>query len=141
LKLLNPLGVALKLAQTYGAAAENRLQTLSDDIKAIDNIEGQLQAYHDDMLNDFTPRLAQLEGLLQELEARGNEFFDEHIRVGRARHLIKRDYLSRLFREEVVGDMDRQIDNATQSIIDWLIERNLKLWQDINAYLDRRQVS
>lgn len=141
LKLLNPLGVGLRLAQTYRVAADVRLETLSDDIKAIDNIEGQLAVYRNDMLRDFEPRLSQLELLLHELENRGNAFFDEHIRVGRIRDIMKKGEIERLFRDEVVGDMDRQIDFATQQIIDWLIERNLKLWQDVNTYLDRRQLT
>nr|MBP8252154.1 dynamin family protein [Herpetosiphon sp.] len=38
LKLLNPLGVGLKLASTYRTAADERLKTLSDDIRTIDNM-------------------------------------------------------------------------------------------------------
>jgi small GTP-binding protein len=141
LKLLNPLGVGQKLAQTYRAASDVRLATLADDIKAIENIDGQLIAYRSEMMRDFEPRLSQLELLLHELENRGNEFFDEHIRVGKIRELIKRSQIDQLFRTEVVGNMDREIDLATQQIIDWLIERNLKLWQDVNTYLDRRQLT
>jgi small GTP-binding protein len=141
LKLLNPLGVGLRLAQTYRAAADVRLETLTGDIKAIENIEGQLAVYRAEMMRDFEPRLAQLELLLHELETRGNAFFDEHIRVGRARDMLKKGYLESQFRDEVVGEMDREIDGATQQIIDWLIERNLKLWQDVNSYLDRRQLT
>ena len=141
LKLLNPLGVGLKLAQTYRAASDTRLATLAEDIKAIENIDGQLVAYRSEMMRDFEPRLSQLEMLLHDLETRGNEFFDEHIRVGRIRDLLKRDRLEHTFREQVVGNMDREIDLATQQIIDWLIERNLKLWQDVNTYLDRRQLT
>ncbi len=141
LKLLNPLGVGLKLAQTYRAASDTRLETLTEDVKAIENIDGQLQAYRTEMMRDFEPRLSQLELLLHELENRGNEFFDEQIRVGKIRDLLKKDQLERKFREEVVGNMDREIDLATQQIIDWLIERNLKLWQDVNTYLDRRQLT
>ncbi len=141
LKLLNPLGVGLKLAQTYRAASDTRLETLTEDVKAIENIDGQLQAYRTEMMRDFEPRLSQLELLLHELENRGNEFFDEQIRVGKIRDLLKKDQLEKKFREDVVGNMDREIDLATQQIIDWLIERNLKLWQDVNTYLDRRQLT
>ncbi|WP_110518573.1 dynamin family protein [Herpetosiphon llansteffanensis] len=141
LKLLNPLGVGQKLATTYRTASDERLQTLSDDIKAINNIEGQIQVYKADMQRDFTPRIAQLENLIHEFEQRGHSFFDEQIRIGRARDLIKKDLLEQRFRDQVVGDLDADTDRITQQIIDWLIERNLKLWQDVNAYIDRRQLS
>lgn len=141
LKLLNPLGVGLKLASTYRTAADERLKTLSDDIRTIDNIDGQVNAYKAEMQRDFTPRLGNLEGLLQELENRGNAFFDEHIRLGRFKDMLKREEMERMFREQVIGDMEGQIDRATQDIIDWLIERNLRLWQDVTSYIDRRQLS
>ncbi|HEY1011878.1 MAG TPA: dynamin family protein [Herpetosiphonaceae bacterium] len=141
LKLLNPLGVGLRLSQTYRAAADERLKTLAGDLSAIENIEGQLSAYRAEMQRDFEPRLGRLEMLLQELEERANRFFDEHVRVGRIKGLLKPDVMQQEFRQEVVGDMDARIDAEVQHIIDWLIERNLKLWQDVNSYLDRRQLT
>ena len=141
LKLLNPLGVGLKIASTYRAASEERLETLSDDVKAIENIQTQLDAYRSDMQRDFEPRLAKLELLLNDIEQRGYAFFDEHIRVRHMRNLLKPDQIKQRFETEVVGDLDREIDQEINAVIDWLIERNLKLWQDVNAYIDRRNIS
>jgi hypothetical protein len=41
----------------------------------------------------------------------------------------------------VVGDTPRDIDDEVGRVIDWIVERNLKLWQDISAYIDRRQIA
>ncbi len=141
LKLLNPLGVALKIASTYRSTADERLSTLTDDVKAIENIDSQLKAYRDEMNRDFAPRLSRIELLLNETEQRGYEFFDEHVRLGRMRDLIKPSQIQEQFQREVIGNLDHEIDREVQGIIDWLIERNLRLWQEVNAYLDRRQIS
>lgn len=141
LKLLNPLNVGLRLAGRYKETAFERLKLLAEDVQTIDNIDRQLALFHEEMLRDFEPRLARLEVLLGEMEARGMAFFDEHIRIGRIRGLMDSDGIRRAFEKEVIADTPRQIEDEVGRIIDWIVERNLKVWEDINAYIDRRQIA
>jgi GTP-binding protein EngB required for normal cell division len=141
LKLLNPLNVGLRLAGTYKATAFERLKLLAEDVSTLQNIDTQLAAFHQEMLRDFEPRLGRLDALLGEMEVRGLNFFDETIRFGRIRDLMRTDQLRKDFEREVVSDTPRAIDDETGRVIDWIVERNLRLWQDIGAYIDRRQVS
>jgi GTP-binding protein EngB required for normal cell division len=141
LKLLNPLNVGLRLAATYKATAFERLKMLAEDVSTLQNIDTQLAAFHQEMLRDFEPRLGRLDALLAEMEVRGMNFFDETIRFGRIRDLMRTDQVRKDFEREVVGDTPRLIEDETGRVIDWIVERNLRLWQDIGAYIDRRQVS
>ncbi len=141
LKLLNPLNVGLRLADTYKSKAFERLKLLANDIETIQNIDRQLTAFHEEMLEDFEPRLARLEVLLQEMERRGAAFFDETIRIGRIRALMDSEAVRRGFEKEVVGDLHQRIEEEVGRIIDWIVERNLKVWEDIHAYIDRRQIA
>lgn len=141
LKLLNPLNVGLRLAGTYKATAFERLKLLAEDVSTLQNIDTQLAAFHQEMLRDFEPRLGRLDALLGEMEVRGMNFFDETIRFGRIRDLMRTDQVRKDFEREVVSDTPRAIDDETGRVIDWIVERNLRLWQDIGAYIDRRQVS
>lgn len=141
LKLLNPLNVGLRLAGTYKATAFERLKLLADDVATLQNIDTQLAAFHQEMLRDFEPRLGRLDALLAEMEVRGMNFFDDTIRFGRIRDLMRTDQVRKDFEREVVGETPRAIDDETGRVIDWIVERNLRLWQDIGAYIDRRQVS
>ncbi len=141
LKLLNPLGVGLRLAATYKEGAFERLKLLADDVETIDNIDSQLALFHEEMLRDFEPRLSRLEVLLQEMERRGIAFFDETIRIGRIRSLMDSDAVRREFEREVIGETPERIEEEVGRIIDWIVERNLKVWQDIHAYIDRRQIA
>lgn len=141
LKLLNPLNVGLRLAATYRATAFERLKMLAEDVAALQNIDTQLAAFHQEMLRDFQPRLGRLDALLAEMEVRGMNFFDETIRFGRIRDLMRTDQVRKDFEREVVGDTSRMVDEEAGRVIDWIVERNLKLWQDIGSYIDRRQVS
>jgi small GTP-binding protein len=141
LKLLNPLNVGLRLASKYKQATFDRLKLLAQDVEALQNIDQQLALFHQEMLRDFEPRLGRLDLLLSDMERRGSRFFEETIRIGRIRSLMDSEAVKRSFEREVIGETPRQIEAEVGRVIDWIVERNHKLWQDINAYIDRRQLS
>jgi small GTP-binding protein len=141
LKLLNPLNVGLRLASKYKDAAFERLKLLAQDVEALQNIDQQLALYHQDMLREFEPRLARLDLLLSEMEARGIRFFEETIRIGRIKSLLDSEAVKRAFEREVIGDTPRQMEEEVGRVIDWIVERNHKLWQDIGEYIERRQLT
>jgi small GTP-binding protein len=141
LKLLNPLNVGLRLASKYKDATFERLKLLAQDVEAIQNIYQQLAVFHQEMLRDFEPRLARLDVLLGDMERRGMRFFEETIRIGRIKSLMDSEGVKRTFEREVIGETPREIEDEVGRVIDWIVERNLKLWQDISAYIERRQIT
>ena len=141
LKLLNPLNVGLRLAAKYKDAAFERLKLLTQDVEAIQNIDQQLALFHQEMLRDFEPRLARLDVLLGDMERRGMRFFEETIRIGRIKSLLDSEGVKRTFEREVIGETPREIEDEVGRVIDWIVERNLKLWQDISGYIERRQLT
>jgi hypothetical protein len=141
LKLLNPLNVGLRLASKYKDATFERLKLLAQDVEAIQNIDQQLALFHQEMLRDFEPRLARLDLLLSDMERRGMQFFEETIRIGRIKSLMDSEGVKRTFEREVIGETPREIEDEVGRVIDWIVERNLKLWQDISAYIERRQIT
>jgi small GTP-binding protein len=139
LKLLNPLNVGLRLAERYGQVAFDRLKTLAADIEAIAEIDRQLAAYHQDMLGDLSGRLAKIDALLLEMERRGAAYFEETIRIGRIKSLMDSDALRRDFEARVVGDTPERIQEEAARVVDWIVERNLAVWREVERYIDRRQ--
>jgi small GTP-binding protein len=141
LKLLNPLNVGLRLASKYKDAAFQRLKLLAQDVEAIQNIDQQLALFHQEMLRDFEPRLARLDVLLADMERRGMRFFEETIRIGRIKSLMDSEGVKRTFERDVIAETPREIEDEVGRVIDWIVERNLKLWQDISSYIERRQIA
>ncbi len=141
LKLLNPLNVGLRLAGRYKEAAFERLKLLSQDIEALQSIDAQLALFHQEMLRDFEPRLSRLDQLLTEMESRGRRYFEETIRLGRIKSLLDGDGIKRAFEREVVGDTPQHLEAEVGRLIDWIVERNLKVWQDVSQFVDRRRIS
>ncbi len=141
LKLLNPLNVGLRLASKYKDATFERLKLLAQDVEAIQNIDQQLALFHQEMLRDFEPRLSRLDVLLGDMERRGMRFFEETIRIGRIKSLMDSEGVKRTFEREVIAETPREIEDEVGRVIDWIVERNLKLWQDISSYIERRQIT
>ena len=141
LKLLNPLNVGLRLASKYKDATFERLKLLAQDVEALQNIDQQLALFHQEMLRDFEPRLTRLDLLLGEMESRGTRFFEETIRIGRIRSLMDSEGIKRSFEREVIGDTPKSIEEEVGRVIDWIVERNHRLWQDISGFIERRQLT
>jgi small GTP-binding protein len=140
LKLLSPLGVAQYLADKYLKVAEGRLDTIQEDIKTIDNIERQLDLFRDDLSDDFKYHLTEVENVLSELELRGVRFFDDTIVLRNIWQLRNKEWVEQAFEREVVGDLPQQIESRLNGLIDWMIDKNLRLWQSVMDYLKRERV-
>lgn len=139
IKLLNPLGVGLHLAERYLAIVVNRLQTLADDIEMLEDVESQMSLYKEDMQRDFRYRMADIENLLYEMEKRGLDYFEETFRLKRVFDLLSKDRIQAEFESKVVADMPAQIENKVNDLVDWLVESDLRQWQAVNEHLAERR--
>jgi hypothetical protein len=141
LKLMNPLGVADSIAGKYHDLVDGRLQSLADDFQTIENIDRQIELYRSDLQREFKFHLTEIENMLNEMELRGMTFFDDTVRIGRMFDLMRGERVRAEFEERVIADTPQQIERRVQAIIDWLVERQLRLWQGVNDYLNRRRIS
>ena len=139
LKLLNPVGVGLRLAGQYLEVIDERLDLLKEDFATITDIAGQLAVYKEDMARDFRYRLADVENVLYEFENRGIEFFDETMRLARVFDLINKNKLKADFERKVVGDVPQIIEGRVAGVIDWLVSSDLRQWQAVMEHLTRRR--
>jgi small GTP-binding protein len=140
LKLLSPLGVAQHLADKYLKVVEGRLGTIQDDVRTIENIDRQLDLFRDDLADDFRYHLTEVENVLSEFELRGMRFFDDTIVLRNIWQLRNKEWVEQAFEREVVGDLPQQIESRLNGLIDWMIEKNLRLWQSVMDYLRRERV-
>jgi small GTP-binding protein len=140
LKILNPLGVAEKVAERYAKDAEDRLKVLRDDVATIGNIERQLEVYVSDMRTQFKDYRVRIENIVLKMISRGDDFFEETIRLGRIFDLLKSDRIKAQFEQQVVADTEARIDATVEELIDWMVERDLRIWQDVTEYIDRQRL-
>jgi small GTP-binding protein len=139
LKFLTPLGIAERVLAKYRTVAAERLAVLADDFKTNENIDAQLKVYQDDMQAQFEHRLAEIENIIYEMRERGDAFFDEMVRITHIRQLMNAELVRGAFEREVVADSAQRVDAAVQGLIDWMVDHDLRMWQSIQEYLDRRK--
>src|SRR5436305_11184977 len=91
------------------------------------------------MQKNFRHRLSDIETIILDMRGRGDRFFDDTIRLGRILDLVQGERIREDFEREVIGDSATRIDSAVQELIDWLVEHEHRLWQDVMEYMDRRR--
>lgn len=138
LKLQNPLGVAENLVSAAGNLLQAQADDLQEDEKTTGALEANLAAYEQELANELTPRLAEVENILHRLELRGLDFFDRTLRLTNIHHLVRGDRVRADFEAEVLADVPQQIEAQVQHLIEWLVEKDLREWQQVMAYLQRR---
>jgi small GTP-binding protein len=139
LKLQSPLGVAEHLARKYGERMAGQLGLLEDDRRTLEEIDRQRSQYERDMRREFAGYLSRIKTVLVEVERRGDVFFDDTIRFGNLISLMNSDRTRKLFEERVVRGADQEVDRAVSETVDWFMQRNLQLWEDIMAFVNERR--
>jgi small GTP-binding protein len=139
LKLLNPLGVGASLAARHAGYVRDRLALLKEDFETLDAVERQLAVYQQDLARDLEFRMADIDRILLEMERRGQDYFDETMRIGRVMDLLNRSRVQQGFEQQVVADAPQQIERRVGELVDWLVDADLRQWQDVTRHLAERR--
>jgi small GTP-binding protein len=139
LKLLSPLGVMQRLLAETQSMVQERANLLAEDARTVNTIDEQLRLYREDMQKNFQHRLSEIENIILDMRGRGDRFFDDTIRFRRILDLVQGERVREDFEREVISDSAARIDQSVQDLIDWLVEHEHRLWQDIMEYMDRRR--
>jgi small GTP-binding protein len=139
LKLLNPLGVGARLIRGQLTHLNADLATLAEDGKLLADIRGQTVYYDEDMQRNFKARIGEIDSLLYAMEKRGNEFFDDRLRLGRVPDLLRSKQLEQDFQAEVVSDTPRQIEDRVNELVDWMVQQDLRQWTAVADHLGKRR--
>jgi small GTP-binding protein len=138
LKLANPLGVGQALANRYGTIAGERLTVIREDLELLGDIERQLSVYREDMKRGFELRITAVEKVLTDMEARGDRFFEDTLRVGRFADLLNRARVQKEFEDRVVADVPAQIERRVGELVDWLVDQDFRQWHAVTRKISER---
>jgi len=136
LKLLTPLGVVRHLLRNNVTSLDTRLTVVHEDARVLKSIRDQVEAYSNEMRTDSERYLIEVRNVLYELERRGRSWFERTIRIGNANFLRNKDVVENRFRAEVVMDAPQAVEAVVHRMVDWTVQRNLRLWRSVFAELD-----
>lgn len=140
-KFATPLGVADQVLKRAETVARGEFEQLSQDIETAEHVEREVTGYEKDVRAEMEPRIAEVDNLLYKLQERGMDFFDQNIRLTKIGMLARGDKFRAMFEQQVLAGVPEEIDNRTRAVVDWLVEKDLREWQNILTYLQRRKVS
>lgn len=141
LKLLSPLNTASQLLSGEVTRADAARATLGDDLRVLGDLEAQRATHGETMLGELDGQLNRVARLLSEFEVRADRFIDARLRFSNLRGLLNSRELEEDFRREAVADLPEAIDRQFGTMIDRFVEANLHFWEDVQAFLIRRQPS
>ncbi|MEA4930064.1 MAG: dynamin family protein [Anaerolineaceae bacterium] len=139
LKLRNPLGVGTHLLEEAKSRTEAQTREISEDIILASSLEGMLENYRRELAAELSPRLADVENILNGFENRGQEYLDNTMKLTRILDLAKPDKIKTEFQAEVQADVAEEIDGKVRGLIDWLVDKDLNVWYQVAGALERRQ--
>ena len=139
LKFASPLGVAGHIVEQAQSVLSEQAGGLNEDKETVSAVESVIAAYDQELKSELGPRLAEVENILGRLQARGLDFFDSTLRLTRIADLARGDRVRAQFEKQVLADVPQQIEERVQRLIDWLVEKDLRQWQQVMTYLQRRQ--
>jgi small GTP-binding protein len=141
IRLESPLGVATQTYAHVSQIVQTQRAVVNDDAQAVQHLDAQMVQFANDMRRDVAGHRAAVAAALSDAEVRGMQFFDDQIRIMNIHRLVRGDALQVAFEQEVAVDLATAIETHTQAMVDWMIERNLQLWQGVVDYLRRRPIS
>ena len=136
LKLLSPIGVLRHIVGRSLQVLDTRVGVMREDVRVLQSVHEQLDAYGKEMRTDAERYQLELREVLAQVERRGRTWLERNIRVGNIKLLRNRDAVENRFRNEVVADAPRAIEDVVHRMVDWTVKRNLKLWTAVFAELD-----
>ena len=141
LKLNSPLGVAENVLRKAQELNQAQAKELEADTRLVADLEGMLGAYDKALQSETAPRLAEVENVLQRFETRGQDFFDNTLRLTNIGNLTKSDKIKAKFEQEVLAEVPQEIDEKVRGMIDWLVDKDLNVWYQVMGALERRQAA
>ncbi len=138
LKLLNPLGVGDRLLRRLDGELGNRLELLAGDRRTLEDIDRQRQQFDRDIRRELANHLSRFDTVLLELERRGDNFLNDTVQWRNVLGLMNSEKVKQQFEDRVIRGSDEEIDNAVGMLVDWYIERNLKMWEDVMEFINLR---
>src|SRR5690625_360480 len=138
LKLLNPLGVASRLLKQLDGELSNRQELLAGDRRTLQAIDRQREQFDRDIRRELANHLSRFDTVLLEVERRGDHFLNETVQWRNVLGLMNSEKVQQQFQERVLRGAGDAIDEAVSLLVDWFIERNLSLWEDVMDYTTQR---
>ena len=140
-KFANPLGVAEQILKRENTRLTHERAQLQSDVEMVDTVGREMTTYESEVKSELGARLAEVDNVMLRLQARGVDFFDQKFRLTNLPNLARGDRFRALFESQVLTGVSDEIDHDVQSAVNWLVEKDLRHWQQVATFLTKRRLA
>ena len=140
-KFANPLGVAEQILKRENTRLTHERAQLQSDAEMVDTVGREMTTYESEVKSELGARLAEVDNVMLRLQARGVDFFDQKFRLTNLPNLARGDRFRALFENQVLTGVSDEIDHDVQSAVNWLVEKDLRHWQQVATFLTKRRLA
>lgn len=127
IKLASPLGVLLKLLDQGQEKIQAERQRLLAEAERCRTLDALLERHLRQTREEFAGRKARLAQVFAEIEARGERWFQEHVRLGRIFDLLNASRVQKSFESEVIQDAEEKLMLELTDALAWIGRRERDL--------------
>jgi hypothetical protein len=139
IKFASPLGVAEQILKRADTRLTHEREQLNTEVEMMSTVEREMGTYDTEVKGELQVRLAQVDNVLLRLQARGVDFFDRKFRLLNLPDLARGDRFRSLFESQVLTGVSDEIDHHVQAAVNWLVEKDLRHWQQVASFLVKRR--
>lgn len=140
-KFASPLGVAEQILKREHTRLTHEREQLQSDVETMNIVEREMTTYESEVKSELGARLAEVDNVMLRLQARGMDFFDQKFRLTNLPDLARGDRFRALFENQVLTGVSDEIDHHAQAAVNWLVEKDLRHWQQIANFLAKRRTT
>lgn len=130
LKLVNPVNIVLPICLSEQNELRQKLDVVAEDRRKLQQIEKQLAYTRDDLKENYSRFLLRVENILLDLRNRAYDFVDDFLQLRNIWDITSKEKAQQQFHEQVVKDSSEQIEEVLTEAADWLVKKNMKIWDD-----------
>jgi small GTP-binding protein len=140
LKLLNPVGVGLRVLGRAGSSVAERAAVLDAEVEALQEIETQLGRQREELARELRPRLSEVDRPLLELERRADAFLERALGLGALGALLDRSGVLRAFERQVAAGLRPAVEKRVDGLVDALLSGEARLRTTVTDAFAGRQL-
>jgi small GTP-binding protein len=134
LKLLNPIYAVQPICRAATEELQQKLTAIEEDLQRLQRIEKQLVYTETDLKESYSRFMLNIKNILLDLRNRAYDFVEEFLQVQNIWNIRSKEKIERQFDEKVVKDASQQIEEVLTEASDWMVQKNMKVWDDTLEY-------
>ena len=130
-KLLSQMDMAERVVKNHLNTIQGRADLVSADTVKVREVQQELEQQSIGLETQLVEARADVDRVFEGIRQRGIQFINENLSIRKLGRMPKREALQQQFQDVVVGRAVREIDEATETYINAVVDQSRLYWRSI----------